>query len=706
MKIGNKDISALNLGTTPIQEVRRGVVKIWPNAEASSAPTNLRVIAVTAYTIELAWDVSPNADSYKLEKDGVITTINGSENNTYTYTNLNADTSYNFIIRSENEIGRSNYSNRVIVSTNNDMPAAPTGIYFTDITSNSVRINWGAAARADYYQILRRNKGDTSWSSLATNVTETYYQNNGVGQGVTYEYLIRSWNEIGSADSAIAEVTISQDMPVALTLSVDSYGENTISLSWTASSNADSYRLEMREPGSASFIRRTNTTNTSYTMNNAIKDSNYDFRVIAINTAGETQSNTISVTTESGIQPVTVPVLSVSSYGEDFISLSWSASENATSYSLEVKEPGASSYINLANVTGTSYTLNNAQSASDYSFRVIAINEISQETSNIVTQTTETGIQPVTAPTLSIGNINGTSIPLSWSSSANAINYDVMVLLPGAGSYTLETNLIGTSYTFEGVENSNYSFKIIAKNSESQATSNVVTAQTEVVIPTQYLVGNYPLNETTGDAIDYASGNDMQVFGSMVRNGNNYEYNGSNTYLERPNINRDFVFYDENGDVPFTFRTSINWKSFYRGFIFSKRVGSPGGEFQLWYNNGTLTFSLIEENDINNIMNVSLDLNSITSVGIWNRLAITYDGSNNRSGMKIFLNGVRADTGSSGLSSYQGMSSLGSSQAVRVGAPEFNNGYRMNVFQKNMKIDKGIALTASHLQKDYQDAVL
>lgn len=704
MKIGNKDISALNLGATPIQEVRRGVVKIWPNAVAPSVPANLRVIAVTAYTIELAWDVSPNADLYRLEKDGVITTISGSENNSYTYTNLSADTSYSFIIRSENEIDRSNYSNRVIVSTDNDMPAAPTGIYFTNITSNSVRINWDAALRADYYQILRRTKGDTSWSSLATNITETYYQNNGVGSGGTYEYLIRSWNEIGSADSAIAEVTISQDMPVALTLSVDSYGENTISLSWTASSNADSYRLEIREPGSASFINKTNTTDTSYTMTDAVKDSNYDFRIVAINTAGETQSNTVSVTTESGIQPVTVPVLSVSSYGEDFISLSWSASENATSYSLEVKEPGAASYINLANLTGTSYTLNNAQSASEYSFRVTAINDISQETSNTVTQTTETGIQPVTAPTLSKGTISGTSIPLSWSSSTNATSYDVMVLLSGAGSYTLETNLTGTSYTFEGVEDSNYSFKIIAKNSESQATSNIVTSQTEVVIPTQYLVGDYPLNETTGDAIDYAMGNNMEVFGSMVRNGNNYEYNGSNTYLEITPV-LGLNFYDENGDTPFTFRTSINWKSLSRGFIFSRRVTPGSGQYQLWYDNGTLYFTLIGQDYYSNSMTVSVDLNSITSVGIWNRLTTTYDGSNNRSGMKIFLDGVRVDTGSSGLSSYQGMSNEGTHK-VRVGAPEFNNGYRMNVFQKNMKIDKGIALTASHLQKDYQDAGL
>ncbi|WP_158308623.1 fibronectin type III domain-containing protein [Christiangramia forsetii] len=577
------------------------------------APSNLRLVQKTAYTIELAWDVVENSTSYKLEKDGVVTVISGSQNNTYTYTNLDADTPYSFRIRSVNDFGTSQYSNTINITTDNDLPEAPTGIFFNNVTENSVTINWDAALRADYYQVLRRLQGQTAWSSIANNVNNTFYTNNGVGSGNTYEYIIRSWNNIGSADSTIESVTIDQSIPDAPTLSVSSFGEDFISLSWTVSSQADNYRVE-------------------------------------------------------------------------------------------VKYPEGTSFIALTTKTGTTHTLNNAQSGSEYSFRVVAINSAGTATSNVVTQTTDSGIQPVAAPTLSLGTVSGNDIPLSWSSSANATSYDVMVLLPGASTYTLQTNLTNTSYTFTGNPDSEYSFKVVAKNSDSQAESNVVTATTEVEIPTQFLLSGYPLTETTGDAIDYGSGGyDMQVFGSMVRNGSNYEYNGSNTYLKVSGATgHSFV---KNGqDTAFTFRCSIKWKSFYRGFIIARRVGSAGGEYQLWYDSGILQLWLIGNDTIADRMVVSVDLSTIANLNTWYRLAVTYDASKNRAGMKIHLNGVRVDTGTSGNATYSGMKSTVAD--TRIGAPEFNGGYRMSVFLKYVNIDKEIEFSQSQLEKDYQDASL
>ena len=613
MKIKGIDIGAIKQFGISIGEVRQKGVLIWPNGIAPSVPTNIRLVQKTAYTIELTWDVSPEADFYRLEKDGNVTIIEGSQNNSYTFTNLEAATSYNFRMRAGNDVGTSQYSNTLIVETENDLPEAPTGIFFTGVTENSVTINWDAAPRADYYQVLRRLAGGTSWSSIENNVTNTFYTNNGVGSGNAYEYLIRSWNEIGSADSTIESVTIDQSIPVAPTLSITSFGEDFISLSWTTSAQADNYRIEIKNPASSSFVA-------------------------------------------------------------------------------------------LTTISGTSYTHNNLQSSSEYSYRVVAINSAGSATSNVVTQTTDSGVQPVSAPVLSKGTVSGNDIPLSWTASNNATSYDVMVLLPGAGSYTLESNLTGTSYTFNGNPDSEYSFKVVAKNSESQAESNVVTAQTEAQIPTEFLLSNYPLTETTGDAIDYGSGGyDMQVFGSIVRNGSNYEFNGSNTYLKVSGAT-GHSFVKNGDDTAFTYRCSINWKSFYRGFIISRRVGPAGGEYQLRYENGILEFCLIGQDDFTDRMVVSVDLNTIATLNTWYRLAVTYDGSKNRSGMKIFLNGVRVDTGSSESSTYSGMKSTVAD--TRIGAPEFNSGYRMNGFLKNINIDKEIEFSQSQLEKDYQDAVL
>jgi hypothetical protein len=296
MKIGGIDITALNLGTTPVQEVWRGDIKIWPNAVAPEAP-NLYLISKTTNSIRVGWNAVEGAENYLLDLNGQLSEIMGSNFYAFSFTNLDPNTIYSIRMRAENSAGRSGYSNALGVVTDLNPPS---------------------------------------------------------------EYPV---------------------------LSVNDFDTDSISLSWTAVEGANNYQLKVKPPGGSSYIVVLNTTDLSYVYS-ANPDSEYSLRVHAQNSAGETMSNTVTVTTDAVIEPVTAPVLSIGAVDTDSIDLSWTNSENATNYDILVLPPNGSSYILEANITGTSFIFQ-AESDSQYSFKIVAKNSEYQAESNVETVTTD-----------------------------------------------------------------------------------------------------------------------------------------------------------------------------------------------------------------------------------------------------------------------------------------------------------------------------
>ena len=64
MKIGGIDITALNLGTTPVQEVSRGEVKIWPDLIAPPDSPVLSFVAKGHDRVSVSWTRVDTADRY------------------------------------------------------------------------------------------------------------------------------------------------------------------------------------------------------------------------------------------------------------------------------------------------------------------------------------------------------------------------------------------------------------------------------------------------------------------------------------------------------------------------------------------------------------------------------------------------------------------------------------------------------------------
>lgn len=118
-------------------------------------------------------------------------------------------------------------------------------------------------------------------------------------------------------------------------------GSQQVSLSWTASTGATSYRLKRSSTQGGTFTQITMASATSFMDTGLANGTTYFYEVSALNSAGESADcNPVSATTNSGLTPPAAPTGLSATAGDQQVSLSWNASSGATSY--YVKRSGVS----------------------------------------------------------------------------------------------------------------------------------------------------------------------------------------------------------------------------------------------------------------------------------------------------------------------------------------------------------------------------
>lgn len=169
----------------------------------------------------------------------------------------------------------------------------------------------------------------------------------------------------------------------------DSSNRKRVSVSWTAPVNTGfpavtSYNLEIVGVTTITGITGTSTTWSSGTIN-----TNYQFKVYAVNSAGTSiASNTASATVTDVPDTTTVSVNNTTTFGS--MILSWSApsytgSSAITGYTVSVDGVG-----NIYSGSGTSYTWTGGSKGSSYNFRIIASNSVGNSaTSGAVASTVQ-----------------------------------------------------------------------------------------------------------------------------------------------------------------------------------------------------------------------------------------------------------------------------------------------------------------------------
>jgi chitodextrinase len=177
----------------------------------------------------------------------------------YQNTGLAASTTYRYRVFASNGAGNSGYSNIASATTQagGTVPAAPTGLTATAVSSSQVNLSWTDNASNETGYTVQRCTGASCTNfapiaSLAANTTS--YQNTGLAASTTYRYRVfasssagnSGYSSIASATTQAGGATGAPAAPSNLAAKVVvGPNANWIEITWTdSSSNETGFQLE------------------------------------------------------------------------------------------------------------------------------------------------------------------------------------------------------------------------------------------------------------------------------------------------------------------------------------------------------------------------------------------------------------------------------------------------------------------------------
>ena len=248
-------------------------------------------------------------------------------------------------------------------------------------------------------------------------------------------------------------------------------------LSWNSVSNADKYKIYIKQTDGSYKLMKT-TSATSFTTAVAAIGRTYSYKIKAVNSKYNISSAFSNIESAKYDNKLSSPNMSPVVINSDCsFKLSWSAVSGADKY--EIYLLGSNGKYNLMKTTtATSFTTAVATYGRMYSYKVKAVdseNNVYSEFSNIVSATNSM-LPPSTFNPVKV-NSDG-SFNLSWTAVSGADKYEIY-LLGSNGKYNLMKTTTATSFTTAvATYGREYAYKVRAidsKNNVYSEFSNVIT---------------------------------------------------------------------------------------------------------------------------------------------------------------------------------------------------------------------------------------
>jgi fibronectin type 3 domain-containing protein len=190
-------------------------------------------------------------------------------------------------------------------------------------------------------------------------------------------------------------------------------GDNSNTLTWTTVDNATGYNVKRATTSGGPYTTiANNITEETYTDTEVTNGTTYYYVVSAMNEAGESaNSNEVILTPSEQISVPDSPTNLNGIPGDGYVSLTWDAVTNATSYKVKRSTTPSGPFTEVAtDITGTTFVDNTVTNGTTYYYVVTAINTAgesgnSNEVAVTPTNTTPTGDRAVLIITMTNGNI-------------------------------------------------------------------------------------------------------------------------------------------------------------------------------------------------------------------------------------------------------------------------------------------------------------
>lgn len=321
-------------------------------------PTGIKLVSISGNTANIAWNSAANAVSYKITmvRNGVTTT--GTTTTLAYAVPLSSGYPTTVTIQAINGAAISDDSAPFAING----PGIPTGLSLTSLSAGTANITWTAVTNAASYTITTVISGVTTTYS---NADTTFALP--VTPGRDISVTVNAVNAAGTSPSSAALLVKTPGTPTGL--KVVSTSGTTVTVGWTAATNATSYRVNRVVDG----VTTTYTTSAVQLALTIPFDTDSSFTVQAVTAAGGIgiRSASFSLDTQVSTPPAATNLRTTVNTTGDSVTIAWNAvtcSTGTANYQFDwVSKSGTSAWS-----TATTYTTTSVTEGKTEQWRVIA----------------------------------------------------------------------------------------------------------------------------------------------------------------------------------------------------------------------------------------------------------------------------------------------------------------------------------------------
>jgi len=274
--------------------------------------------------------------------------------------------------------GRLNVDAAIRSCANVPRPAPPAAPVVTGATPGSAQVvlTWTIPAGATSFTVKRGTAPKTYSTTVATGLVSGTYTDKSVTNGTTYYYVVDAVNAGGSSPDSNEVTATPVGLPPAAPTNVKALaGNRQIALSWSVPVGATSFTIKRGiAVGSHPTTVATGVRTNAYVDGNLTNGTTYYYVVVAAGAGGSSVDSAEVFATPFG-PPLAPTGLVASSTVSRQVSLKWTASAGATSYTVKRSTLNGAGYSTIAtNVPTPSFVNTGLKSGRRYYYVVSAVN--------------------------------------------------------------------------------------------------------------------------------------------------------------------------------------------------------------------------------------------------------------------------------------------------------------------------------------------
>jgi len=482
-------------------------------------------------------------------------------NTVLTVTGLNSYVTYNFSVAALNNvgIGSSALLNTIQLpgpTITGSAPLPPSGFRASNIGTTNVTLNWNLVNGAVQYKILYQvASSPTGWIEFNTTINSTLNVT-GLLPLTVYNFGVIAINNYGTSTPSLLSTIqlltsnltgVPPPSPKNLTTGV--VDVSSVTLSWTGLGDSSQYTVSYQVVGapSSNWIEYECLTDSTIKVSNLLPLSMYNFKVVAINNYGNsapTFLNNIQLSNfnNTGTAPPTPSNLQNGGLTPTTVSLTWNATVNTAQYLIQYQVSGSSTtpsgWYEFAVTEVPNVTVTGLQPYTPYNFSVTSVNNYGVSAPILLSGVSTPGgnnntIVPAIPTNFSVSNTSTSTVTLSWSSAANAAQYQIQYQVDGSNAVWVQgvtTGKLSTTIT-NLVSYIPYNLSLVAVNNYGESPPTLLK---NVTLPGANGTGSPPVSPTDFQGVPSVNSVDLTWNAGVgaIQYLISYQVDGSTDWIE------------------------------------------------------------------------------------------------------------------------------------------------------------------------------